>query len=63
LNATLRYLNAFCKPINEVDIKMYSQKEIWDMLNATGFTGINWRLLNKHAYLATASAAQIPLTR
>ncbi|MEG0075678.1 MAG: methyltransferase domain-containing protein [Eubacterium sp.] len=61
LNATLRYINAFCKALNEVDIKMYSQKEIWDMLNSAGFTGINWRLLNKHAYLATAVATQMPL--
>lgn len=62
LNATLRYLNAFCKPINEVtEVRMYSEKEIWRMLNGAGFTGIQWRRLNKHAYLAQAIATQIPL--
>ncbi len=62
LNATLRYLNSICKPINSVtEVRMYSEKEMWDMLNAAGFTSIQWRRLNKHAYLAKAVAAQIPL--
>lgn len=62
LGATLRYLNTFCKPINEVtEIRMYSEKEIWQMLGGAGFNGITWRRLNKHAYLAKAVASGIPL--
>lgn len=62
LGATLRYLNTFCKAINEVtEIRMYSEKEIWQMLGGAGFNGITWRRLNKHAYLAKAFASDIPL--
>ena len=62
LGATLRYLNNFCKPINEVtEIRMYSEKEIWQMLGGAGFNGITWRRLNKHAYLAKAVASGLPI--
>lgn len=63
LNATLRYLNHFCKPINEVDIHIYSEKEIWQMLNGAGFNGISWKQLNRYTYLAKAYAAPVPLTQ
>ncbi|MDO4288695.1 MAG: class I SAM-dependent methyltransferase [Eubacterium sp.] len=63
LNATLRYLNHFCKPINEVDIHIYSEKEIWQMLNGAGFTGISWKQLNRYTYLAKAYTPQITLAK
>ncbi|MGI6109459.1 MAG: class I SAM-dependent methyltransferase, partial [Eubacteriaceae bacterium] len=62
LNSTLRYLNLMARPLNEVaDMALYSKKQIWQMLNATGFTGVQWRLLNKYAYLVKATAAEMPL--
>ena len=54
LGATLRYLKV-------TEIRMYSEKEIWQMLGGAGFNGITWRRLNKHAYLAKAVASGIPL--
>lgn len=62
LNASLRYLNKLARPLNEVtDMVLYSKKDIWRLLNATGFTGIKWRLLNDYAYLVEAQSARMPL--
>ena len=62
LSSMLRYLNMISKPVNDVtDMALYSKKKIWQMLNAAGFTGIQWRLLNKYAYLVRAHAAEMPL--
>ncbi len=62
LSSTLRYLNSVAKPLNKVaDMQIYSKKDIWRLLNATGFTGIQWRLMNKFAYLVKAKASDMPL--
>lgn len=62
LSSTLRYLNALSKPVNDVaDMTIYSKKDIWRLLNASGFTGIQWRLMNKFAYLVKATASDMPL--
>lgn len=62
LGSMLRYLNKISKPVNEVSgMNLYSKKDIWRLLNAAGFTGIKWKLLNKYAYLVKATAAPMPL--
>lgn len=62
LNAAMKTLNHMSRPINEVnEIRMYSEKELWQMLNHAGFTGIHWKKLNKHAYLAKADAPVIKI--
>lgn len=58
LSAAMRYLNIMSKPFNEVtEIRMYSEKDLWQMLGQTGFTGIQWRKLNKYTYLAKAETS------
>ncbi|SDY35811.1 class I SAM-dependent methyltransferase [Eubacterium barkeri] len=60
LNAAMRYLNIVSRPINEVtDIRMYSEKDIWQMLGKAGFTGIQWKKLNKYTYMAKADASSV----
>lgn len=61
LGSTLRYLNKISKPINVTDMNLYSKKDIWRLLNGSGFSGIKWKLLNKHAYLVVARATPMPL--
>lgn len=54
LNATLRYVYTVSKPINAVDIRMYSEADIWRLLGGACFTGISWRQANKYTYVAKA---------
>lgn len=62
LGSMLRYLNKISKPINEVTgMHLYSKKDIWSLLNSSGFSNVKWKLLNKHAYLVMASARPMPL--
>lgn len=57
MNAAMKTLNHLSRPVNKVnEIRMYSEKELWQMLSKAGFTGINWEKLNKYAYLAKADA-------
>ncbi|MGL4546897.1 hypothetical protein [Eubacterium aggregans] len=54
----MHYLNIVSHPINEVtDIRMYSEKDIWQMLGKAGFTGAQWKKLNKYTYMAKADAS------
>jgi ubiquinone/menaquinone biosynthesis C-methylase UbiE len=60
LSAAMRTLNIVSRPINEVtDIRMYSEKKIWRMLGHAGFTGIQWKKLNKYTYMAKADASSV----
>ena len=62
MSSVLKYLNRISKPINEVtEMKLYSTEDIWKLLNSAGFTGIQWRLLNKFAYLIKATALPFSL--
>ena len=53
LNATLRYLNKISKPINEVtDFRLYTEKDVWQLMSQAGFTAIQWKKINKFTYIA-----------
>ena len=61
LNATLRYLHKISKPINQVaGMRIYTEKEVWQMMNAAGFTGIKWEKINRFTYLAQGVVAKLP---
>lgn len=62
LNATLRYIYTVAKPINAVDINIYSEADIWRLLGSACFTGISWKQPNKYTYLAKAYRQNVPIT-
>jgi len=51
----LRQLMNWLMPLTRGgDVRVYSKKEICDLLNESGFTAIQWGLVNESAYVVTA---------
>ena len=49
-------MNLFIRFSKDGDVRVYSKSEICHLLRSAGFMGIQWELVNKNAYVVTASA-------
>jgi hypothetical protein len=48
-------MNLFIRFSKEGDVRIYSESEMCNLLKGCGYTAIQWELVNKNAYIATAT--------